>query len=80
MLTNKCEYKPPACILQTVNLYEYKSEEILHLEHQYQLTLLNDFKKKKKWHAKLPLYKKHNKTTPNCFSVMKTFQMLHLNA
>lgn len=48
MLTNKCEYKPPACILQTVNLYEYKSEEILHLEHQYQLTLLNDFKKKKK--------------------------------
>lgn len=46
MLTNKCEYKPPACILQTVNLYEYKSEEILHLEHQYQLTLLNDFKKK----------------------------------
>lgn len=30
MLTNKCEYKPPACILQTVNLYEYKSEEILH--------------------------------------------------
>lgn len=48
MLTNKCEYKPPDCILQTVNLYEYKSEEILHLEHQYQLTLLNDFKKKKK--------------------------------